>query len=476
MHNNNNIASDTTTANQPQGYGTPFYRQYVLIALTVLYTLNFIDRILIQILAQPIIEEFQLQDWQFGLLSGLVFATLYTLLGIPIARLAERYNRVRIIALSVIVWSVMTALCGFAGGFLSLLVFRVGVGIGEAGLTPAANSIIADYFPPNSRARAMGTYAMGVTLGSVLAAALGGPIADAFDWRTAFLVLGAPGVLIGVIFWVTTREPPRGYTDPPGTEQRGSDNLRVTLGKLSDKPTFWLNCAAATLVAFVGYALTAFKVAYFQRAFPVSLTEVALTVSVPAGLAASAGVFSGGYLTEKLSPRMPNAVVLIPGAGLIASVPFYVFAFVTPNFHLAIGSVMLGALLHYSYLGAQYTVCQGIADARSRATAVAIMLFVINIIGYGLGPLFLGVLSDLFTASDIAASAHGTELTLQMCKGSAEALIATLGQAKADACLAANASGLGLAMVVTSLIFLVGGALYLCASRTLQRDLTGPTD
>ncbi|NJM51475.1 MAG: MFS transporter [Sphingomonadales bacterium] len=209
-------SSQTATG---QAFGTAGYRNYVLFTLLLCYTLNFIDRILIQVLSEPIINEFGLKDWQFGLLSGFGFALLYTVAGIPIARLAERMNRVRIIAVSIIIWSVMTALCGVAGSFIALLAFRVGVGIGEAGLTPPANSIIADYFPPRSRARALAIYAMGVTLGSVLAAAFGGPIAQAFSWREAFLLLGIPGILIGIIVWFTIKEPPRGYSDPVGTPQ-----------------------------------------------------------------------------------------------------------------------------------------------------------------------------------------------------------------------------------------------------------------
>ena len=274
-----------------QAFGSSGYRNYVLLALTFVYTLNFIDRILIGVVAQPIIEEFQLKDWQFGLLSGFGFALMYTVAGIPIARLAEHTNRVKIIAASVILWSGMTALCGVAGSFLALLVFRVGVGIGEAGCTPPANSIIADYFPPRSRARALAIYAMGVTLGSVLANLFGGPIAQAFSWREAFLVLGIPGVIVGIIVLVTVKEPPRGYSDPIGTVRLQSLGIKDTLKLLGGKQTYWLNMIAATLVAFVGYAVSNFQAAFFQRAHEMSVSEVATQVSVPLGFAAASGTF-----------------------------------------------------------------------------------------------------------------------------------------------------------------------------------------
>ena len=313
--------------NTGQAFRTSGYRNYVLLSLTFLYTLNFIDRILIGVVAQPIIEEFKLQDWQFGLLSGFGFALMYTLMGIPIARLAEHMNRVHIIAASVILWSLMTALCGVAGSFIALLVFRIGVGIGEAGLSPAANSIIADYFPPRSRARAIAVYTLGITLGGVLANAFGGPITEVFSWREAFLVLGIPGILFGLLFLFTVEEPPRGYADPPGAAKPERIGLAETIRELSAKRTFWLNMGAATLVAFVGYGLSNFQVAFFQRAHELSISQVTLQIAVPLGLAASTGAFATGYFTEKLSGRYPNVVAWLPGLMLIACVPLYWIGF-----------------------------------------------------------------------------------------------------------------------------------------------------
>jgi predicted MFS family arabinose efflux permease len=462
-------AAPVTRTGQP--FGTSGYRNYVLIALTLAYTLNFIDRVLIAVVAQPIIEEFRLQDWQFGLLSGFGFALMYTLMGIPIARLAERANRVQIISAGIILWSGMTALCGVAGSFIALLVFRIGVGIGEAALTPPANSIIADYYPPRSRARALGFYAMGITLGGVLANAFGGPIAEMFSWRQAFLVLGIPGVIVGIIFLLTVKEPPRGYADPPDTPIVDKLGVGDTVRELAAKRSFWLNVAAASLVAYVGYGVSNFQAPYFQRAHGLSVAEFALQYAVPLGLAASFGAFAAGYLTERLSIKHPNAIAWIPGIGLIACVPLYLIGFSTDNLSLAFWVLLVGAVLHYSYLGAQYTICQGVASTASRATAVAVMLFIVNLIGYGLGPLGVGLLSDVFTTTALAASAYGNELTMEMCRGTGADVLAALGQAKADACIAASADGLGQSIRVTGLLFLVAGAIYLWTCRTLQQDL-----
>ena len=455
-----------------QAYGTSSYRNFVLISLTLVYTLNFIDRVLIGVVAQPIIEEFKLQDWQFGLLSGFGFALMYTVMGIPIARWAERYNRVRIIAGSVILWSLMTALCGIASSFVALLVFRIGVGIGEAGCTPPANSIIADYFPARSRARALATYAMGVTLGGVLANAFGGPIAQMFSWREAFLALGIPGVVIGFIVLFSLEEPPRGYSDLPGTKHEERKGLRDTLRELSRKTTFWMNIAAATVVAFVGYGVGNFSAPFFQRTHGLNVAEVATQISVPLGLAATVGALAAGYLTERASGRYPNAVAVIPGVSLILCVPFYWVGFSTDSVSFALACLLVANVLHYTYLGAQYTICQGVASARSRATAVAVMLFVVNLIGYGLGPIFVGFLSDMLMSGQLESVQGGAVISAQACDGTQAELLETLGAAQTEACQSARAQGLGQSIMYTVTLYAVGGLLYLITCKTLQKDLT----
>jgi predicted MFS family arabinose efflux permease len=453
-------------------FGTPAYRNYVLLALTMVFTLNFIDRILIGVVAQPIIDEFKLSDLQFGLLSGFAFALMYSIVGIPIARLAEHANRVKIIAASIILWSAMTALCGVAGSFASLLVFRIGVGIGEAGLTPPANSIIADYFPPRSRARALATYAMGITFGGVLANLFGGPIAQAFSWREAFLLLGIPGIIIGVIVYFTITEPPRGYSDPVGTPVLAKRGIAETMTLLAGKKTFWLNVIGATLTAFVGYAVSNFSAPFFQRVHDMSVADVAVTVSVPIGLAATAGTFLAGFLTEKVSGKYPTSVAWIPAVMLISAVPFYWTGFSADNSRTAAIFILIGSFLHYGYLGAQYTICQSIVDARSRATAIAIMLFIINFIGYGLGPLVVGYISDVFASMMLRES----YLTLAMCKGTDAELLRSIGAAPLETCRNAAAEGLRQSLRLAILLYGIAGLFYWWTSRTLDRDIVARMD
>jgi len=464
------MASNPAATQTGQAFGNTGYRSYVLFTLTLAYTLNFIDRILIGILSEPIIEEFGLSDLQFGMLSGLGFAFMYTLMGIPIARLSEKYNRVRIIAVGIVLWSIMTAACGFAGGFLSLLIFRVGVGVGEACLAPPANSIIADYYPPRSRAKALSIYATGITLGTVLAAAFGGPIAEAFTWREAFIILGIPGVLVGVLVWFSVKEPPRGYSDPPGTEKLEARAFGETVQRLRKNKSYLFNIVAATTVAFVGYSFAAFQASFFQRAYDMSLGDVATQFLIPLGLTATAGSFLGGYLTEKLSTKSQTTVAWLPGVGLIICVPFYWFGVSSSSPTTAFAMLMIGAIFHYLYLGAQFTICQAVVGARSRPTAIALMLFVVNMIGYGFGPPVTGFLSDIYASSYLEASAFGSELTVAICKGGAEA-VAKLGADQAQICGKMASEGLRGALRMIALFYGVAGVFYLVTAKCLPRDL-----
>lgn len=451
-----------------QSFGSPGYRTYVLLTLTFVYTLNFVDRILIGVVAEPIIKEFALADWQFGILSGFGFALLYTLAGLPIARLAERANRVYIISASIIIWSAMTALCGVAGSFLALLVFRVGVGIGEAGCTPPANSIIADYFAPRNRAKALAIYALGVTLGSVFAQ-FGGPIAQAYSWRDAFIALGLPGMLIGILVFFTVKEPPRGYSEPEGSVKPETPSIGETLSSLMKNRTYWFNTAAATIIAFVGYGVTAFQAPFFARVYGLGVGEIATGYVLPLSLSAASGTLVAGLLTEKMSPKFNNVVAWLPACGLLIALPLYWIGFHSNNLQMTFWLLMIAAFCHYSYLGAQYTICQAVVDVRSRATALAIMLFVISLIGYGLGPLTIGLLSDWFAQAHLAASPFASDLTLTLCKG-ADTLKA-LGEAKAAVCNEATGQGLRSSMSTVILLFTVASLCFFAASRSLKHNI-----
>ncbi|WP_397403332.1 spinster family MFS transporter [Phenylobacterium sp.] len=459
------------------GYGTRGYRTYVLNVLLVIYILNFIDRSLLSVVSPQMKPELGISDTAFGLLTGFGFALLYTVVGIPLAQFSETRNRVVIMAVCVALWSVMTALCGLSaeitigsvtiGAFWILLACRVGVGIGEAGCTPPANSLIADYFPPVSRSTALGYYAMGVTLGGMLANLLGGPITDAFGWRIAFVVLGLPGVAVALLMRMTVKEPPRGYTDPPGTVRRTSVPFADGFRELASKRSWWTNAIAATFAAFCGYGISSFQSLFVNRTFGLSAGEAAVWINVPAALAGSVGALATGWLAERLSRRYPNAIAWLPGYGMILAVPFYVLAFSTDNLWICAIGLCLGGLSKYGYLAAQYTIGQGVVSAQVRAVSTAVMLFVINLFGYGFGPLFIGALSDgLFSAkvADLGAS----ELTRKACEGVARAALSPELQ---GVCNSAHPESLQDALMLTSLLYAVGGGFFLLTCRWLQRDM-----
>jgi MFS family permease len=401
------------------GYGTKAYRSYVLVSLTVIYILNFIDRGLMSAVAPLLKADIKMSDTAWGLLTGFGFAFLYTIVGIPLARISETKNRVWIMAICLALWSLMTALCGLSrdvqigsiviGGFWILLTCRIGVGIGEAGCTPPANSLISDYYPPKRRSTALGFYAMGVTLGTMLASIVGAPLGQALGWRNAFLILGLPGIAVAVLFVMTVKDAPRGYTDAPGTLRRAKASFADTFGQIAGKPAFWWMAAGATIAAFCGYAIANFQSLYITRTFGINTGEAGLWVNGPAYAAGAVGTVITGWMVEKIGSRSMSSIAWVPAIGLLISVPFYIFAFTASGtsglIWCAVG-LSIGHFVKYGYLAAQYTIGQGVVSMQARATATAILLFIINFIGYGLGPLFAGFLSDFFYTGVTAASAY----------------------------------------------------------------------
>ncbi len=483
------------------GFGTPGYRAYVLTALLVVYIFNFIDRSIVNILTEPIKLAFELEDWQMGLLGGPAFAVLYTFLGIPIARGAERFNRVVIIATAVAVWSLFTALCGLAVSFLMLFLFRVGVSIGEAGCTPPAQSLIADYFKPSSRATAVSIYALGVPIGGMLASIFGGQLAgidgaefgawiasmglgplfgtldwsNVEGWRIAFVVVGVPGLLVSLIVWRTVKEPPRGYTDPAALQNLERASFGEALAVLIKKPAYCHVVFGAMLASFVGYGVAQFTTSFLIRTHNLTIQDASLLFGLVIGVMAAIGVFSSGWLSDKMSQRYPNALSWLPALGLGVSVPLYAYGYLQENLWYAMPALMAASTLHYFYLGPMYAISGGVVDSRMRATSVAITLFVVNLLGYGLGPLLVGLLSTYLKGMFLDGYSLG--LTLEACKP----LIALAPDARAaldaaqleqlNACTDSDARGLQWSIVVTVCIYGWAGIHYLLAGRTLSRDM-----
>ena len=487
--------TDTATA-QGRDFGSAPYRWYVLLALTGVYTLNFIDRALLGVLAQPVISAFGLSDAEFGFLAGPPFALFYALMGIPIALAADRHHRVAIIASCVGLWSLMTALCGFATGFVSLLVARIGVAIGEAGSNPPSNSLIADYYRPAGRAKALSVYSTGVMLGSALAFLLGGPLGQlpdatvlkalgvfglaglpealgwgsGYGWRFAFIALGAPGVLVALVLWWSVREPPRGYSDPPGLPQAERMGIGPTLRTLSRTRSFWWMAAGASLVAMVGYGYAAFQAPMMQRLHGLSPGQFAVRFGLPLSVAGVSGTLLAGLLTERLVRRGVVWIARLPAIMLAASAPLYLLAFSQPTGAqgLMLGLWVAAMLLHYGYLGAQYTIGQGVVPQASRASAIAILLFIVALVGNGLGPQVVGLMSDTMMTLGLEARGQAGVLQAAACNPKAAAALPAAQQA---VCAAVYSEGLRDAMRASSAFLLVAAGCFWMSSRSLDREL-----
>ena len=387
-----NEAADTP-AQEARAPFTPLYRQYVLGILLVVYVFNFIDRQILAILLEPIRKDLSLTDTQLGFLSGVAFAIFYAIMGIPIARMADRRNRVNIISWSLAAWSVMTAICGFAQNFWQLMLGRIGVAVGEAGSGPASHSLISDYFTSETRASAMGVYAMGVPIGTLIGLLAGGWIVHFFDWRTAFIVVGLPGVLMAVIVRMTVKEPPRGSS----VASQGNSTpatLKEAVSFLWARRSFNHLILAVALHAFVSYGYNGWLPAFFARSYQMSSAEIGSWLAPLIGIFAGIGTFSGGYISDYFAKWDRRWYVWVPGVTLAISVPFFVLAFLADDKYTTLALLIVPLYFNYVYIGPTFAMIQGLAEVRIRAMASAILLFVISLIGLGLGPFLVGVFSD----------------------------------------------------------------------------------
>jgi predicted MFS family arabinose efflux permease len=370
------------------------YRWTVLVMLTLVYTFNFIDRQILVILQEPIKADLGLSDAQLGLLTGFSFALVYVTAGIPIAWLADRANRRNIVAASLALWSLMTALSGLVQNYGQLLAARLGVGVGEAGGSPPSHSIISDYFPPSSRGTALSFYSMGIYIGVLFGFAAGGWIAENFGWRNAFFVIGIPGILYALaVLWIV-KEPQRGRFDPAGVPPQSS--LSETLAGLKRRPTFWYLSVGCAFTAFISYGNGNFMPSFLMRNHGMSLAEVGATLGLISGLSGATGTFLGGFLADRLATRDMRWYVWIPIlGGLSAMIPAYYTLF-GENTTLIVAAMIPSQILSALYLGPCIATCHNLVSPGMRAMASAILYFVLNLIGLGLGPLTVGILSDLF--------------------------------------------------------------------------------
>lgn len=380
----------------------PIYGGYVLAMVVVGLMLNFLDRQILTLLLPAIKAEFNASDTALGLLSGFAFAIFYVTLGIPIARAADRTSRSLIISASIGVWSFATALCGLAQNFTQLVLARIGVGVGEAGFTPAAMSMVADYYPRRYRATALGIANLGVPLGMVAGLLVGGIGLELLGWRGAFLVAGVPGLLFAIAFWLTVREPARGAIDGLAPPPAAKLPLLQSLGVLLRAPTYVFIVLGNAATCMGLYGLSTWMPSFLVREFDIAPSSVGYMMAPALGLAGAIGVIAGGLLSDALSKRTPAAAMLLCAAASALAIPAGAMALLsgTPIGVVTVYGVayMLGLL----YSAPTLNLLCSVVPIDMRAFATSILLFVVNLIGLGLGPVIVGALSDHFAPSDNA--------------------------------------------------------------------------
>jgi predicted MFS family arabinose efflux permease len=368
--------------------------------LLLAYTLNFLDRQIVGILAVPIKADLALTDGELGLMGGLAFALFYTGLGIPIAMLADRRDRSRIMTVALALWSLMTAICGLAQNFWQLFLARLGVGVGEAGGVAPAYTLIADLFPAEKRARALAIYSFGIPIGSASGIIFGGLIATLIDWRMAFFIVGAAGLLLAPIFRRTVRDP-RG--DRPAMALRDMPWFGAVLATLLRKPAFWLLCIGAACSSMMGYGLFFWLPSFFVRSFGLSLLDASLGYGAILLTGGLAGIWLGGALSDALAGRSKAYHALVPALAFLATLPFYALGISADSLILSLALLLIPTALGLVWLGPVIAAVQGLVPASMRSATSAIFLFVNNLIGIGIGTPAIGWISDSLKAS------HGHE-------------------------------------------------------------------
>jgi MFS family permease len=389
-------------------------KHYVLGVLVVVYVFNFIDRQILAILAPAIRDELLLSDTQIGALSGVAFGIFYATLGIPIARLADRYSRVSIISICLSIWSLMTAFSGLATNFIQLLIARIGVGIGEAGGSPPSHSLLADYFAPGKRATALGIYALGVPVGILFGNLAGGWIGEIFGWRQAFFLVGIPGIILAIILKLTVKEPPRGYS-----EEKPADTstvpFRTVLKTMWGFKSFKYISLGAGTQAFVGYGAIAWMPSFLVRAHDLSIGEVGTALGLIIGLFGGIGTLLSGVIGDKLGAKNVKYYMLVPAYGFLIAVPAGAAVFLVDELYLVLAIYTIPVFMVNLYTGPTFAMTQSLAPLAMRAAASALLLFMINIIGLVFGPTTVGIISDLLQSSMQMNDVESLKMALLAC-------------------------------------------------------------
>jgi MFS family permease len=420
------------------------YRRWLLFVMLVVCLINYADRSVVGAVAEPLRRDLGLTDLQLGLLSGLSFALLYSVLGIPFARLAERFSRVRIIAAATFAWSVMTVLCGAAGNYVQLLLTRVGVGVGEAGFMAPASSLLGDHFRKDQRAFATSIMMLGVPFGALIGAMSGGIIAQSLGWRWAFVIMGVPGIFVALLVLMTLREPARGHVE--GHAEADVPPLRAVAKQCFSNPTFVHVLMGGMLAGFGLHGLGGFLGVYFVRVHELPYSTAGALYGMQTFASVGGGLLLGGFLANRLGKQNLRWYSLIPAIGMFVCVPLYIAAFrqeeLVPAVVLII-SAGISLVLHY---GPGMAIVQNLATPRTRASTIALYMLFVNAVSMGVGPPLIGFLSDVF-AGQVAQ-----QLGSAICAPGVE-------------CPQAQGIGIRYALMSSTVFYAWGGIHYLLAQR-----------
>jgi len=376
------------------------YTRWVLFLLLSLYACNFLDRQVINILGQSIKATLKLSDLELGLLTGTAFGVFYSVLGLPIARLADRRSRVSIIAVSLTLWSVLTAASGLALSYLQLFLIRLGVGVGEAGGTPPSQSLISDYFPDSRRSTAMAIFNLGVPIGSFCGFLFGGFMNDTLGWRWAFILAGVPGLLLALIIRLTMKEPPRGHADNLQLEtDRAQASLPETLRGLLERRSFIRLVLGGTFGIFIVYVTNAWLPPLFIRLHGLTAGQFGLWIALSIGPGGALGALGGGYLADKLKARYARAEVWLLVTSTALTCPLMLATVLIRNTTLALICMFIMYTLAYVWMGPTCAMVQRVVPVSSRALATGIQLFVANVTALAFGPPLVGLVSDMLAPS-----------------------------------------------------------------------------
>lgn len=431
------------------------YRGWVLGLLLVISMFGFIDRQIISAVAQPMKRQLGLSDTEIGVLGGLAFGVLNSLIGLPLARLAERFSRVAIYGIGVFLWSIATCACGLAGSFGQLLLARIGVGVGEA-TQPAVSSLMADYYPRDKRTTAAAIYVLAVPAGALIGQAGGGFIAQHWDWRWTFVAAGAPGALLALLLFLTVREPVRGRYDPPAAAGDPTPPFSAVLRRMVQRPSYLHVLMGSTLASMGGFGINVFLAAYLVRRFGLDYGQSGLLSGLISAIPGTISMLGAGLLADRLGRRDPRFYAWVPGIGSLLAGPLYIAAFLQGGWPAATALLMLTGLVQYAYMAPSIGVYQNVMEPRMRATSGAVVGIFTNLIASGVGPFMVGALSDSFArrafGGDFATACHA-------------------GAGARGACLEASATGLQWAFVITALLYLWSAAHFALAGRTIARDM-----